>query len=312
MFIFILLLTPAQAGVFCFKGKDYMENGNLKLALQKKGRLTEKSLELLKHCGIDIENYSEKLMVSAKNYKMDILFLRDDDIPEYVQDGVADIGIVGENVVVEKQAKVAYLERLGYGKCKLMIAAPENGLPANLAQLNGKKIATSYPFILSNFLKENGLSAKIIEISGSVEIAPSLGVADMICDIVSTGTTLMMNKLKKSFSVFDSEAVMISASGSFENEGKNETLNDLLRRIRSVLTAKNSKYLMMNIPRASLQRITEIIPSLKSPTILNLADENMLAVHAVIPSDKFWNIIDDLKNDGASGILLLPIDNMIV
>lgn len=289
-----------------------MENGNLKLALQKKGRLTEKSLELLKHCGIDIENYSEKLMVSAKNYNLDILFLRDDDIPEYVQDGVADIGIVGENVVVEKQANVQYLERLGYGKCKLMIAAPDNSLPTEVKQLSGKKIATSYPYILNSYLAENNLTAKIIEISGSVEIAPSLGVADMICDIVSTGTTLMMNKLKKSFTVFESEAVMISASGKFDDAEKNETLNDLLRRIRSVLTAKNSKYLMMNIPRNSLEKITQIIPSLKSPTILNLADENMLAVHAVIPSDKFWHIVDDLKNEGASGILLLPIDNMIV
>ena len=289
-----------------------MENGNLKLALQKKGRLTEKSLELLKHCGIDIENYSEKLMVSAKNYKLDILFLRDDDIPEYVQDGVADIGIVGENVVVEKRAQVTYLEKLGYGKCKLMIAAPDNNLPVDVKQLSGKKIATSYPYILNSYLAENNLTAKIIEISGSVEIAPSLGVADMICDIVSTGTTLMMNKLKKSFTVFESEAVMIAASEKFDNEEKNEVLKDLLRRIRSVLTAKNSKYLMINIPKNSLSRITEIIPSLKSPTILNLADENMLAVHAVIPSDKFWNIVDDLKNEGASGILLLPIDNMIV
>lgn len=289
-----------------------MENGNLKLALQKKGRLTEKSLELLKHCGIDIENYSEKLMVSAKNYKLDILFLRDDDIPEYVQDGVADLGIVGENVVVEKRANVTYLERLGYGKCKLMIAAPENIVLTDLKQLNGKKIATSYPFILNSFLKDNDLTAKLIEISGSVEIAPSLGVADMICDIVSTGTTLMMNKLKKSFTVFESEAVIISANSTFEDESKNEVLKDLLRRIRSVLTAKSSKYLMMNIPKASLERITEIIPSLKSPTVLNLADDNMLAVHAVIPSDKFWHIVDDLKNEGASGILLLPIDNMIV
>lgn len=289
-----------------------MENGNLKLALQKKGRLTEKSLELLKHCGIDIENYSEKLMVSAKNYNLDILFLRDDDIPEYVQDGVADIGIVGENVVVEKRAKVEYLEKLGYGKCKLMIAAPDNNLPTDVKQLNGKKIATSYPYILNSYLAENNLTAKIIEISGSVEIAPSLGVADMICDIVSTGTTLMMNKLKKSFTVFESEAVMIAAANRFDDEEKNEVLKDLLRRIRSVLTAKNSKYLMMNIPKNSLEKITGIIPSLKSPTILNLADDNMLAVHAVIPSDKFWHIVDDLKNEGASGILLLPIDNMIV
>jgi ATP phosphoribosyltransferase len=289
-----------------------MENGNLKLALQKKGRLTDKSLELLKNCGIDIENYSERLVVTSKNYKIDVLFLRDDDIPEYVQDGVADIGIVGENVIVEKKAKVTYLEKLGYGRCKLMIAAPENSLPKTVKDIDGKRIATSYPSILTSYLNENNLTAKIIEISGSVEIAPSLGVADLICDIVSTGNTLTMNKLKKSFSVFDSEAVLISANSKFEDDSKNEVLKDLLRRIRSVLTAKNSKYLMMNIPKESLKKISEIIPSLKSPTILSLADEKMLAVHAVIPSDKFWHIIDDLKREGASGILLLPIDNMIV
>lgn len=289
-----------------------MENGNLKLAIQKKGRLSEKSLELLKLCGLDIDVYSERLVVSARNYKVDLLFLRDDDIPEYVQDGVADIGIVGEDVVYEKQANITVSEKLGFGRCKLMIAAPANGMPREMEDINGKTIATSYPNILKLFLKANNLEAKIIEISGSVEIAPSLGIADLICDIVSTGTTLMMNKLSKSFNVFDSEAILISNNNLKDNEEKFEILQDLIGRIRSVLSAKKSKYLMMNIPKDSLDKVSEIIPSLKSPTVLHLADESSLAVHAVIPADRFWGIINDLKAAGASGILLLPIENMIV
>jgi ATP phosphoribosyltransferase len=287
-------------------------NGNLKLAIQSKGRLTEKSLDLLRHCGLDIESYSERLMVSVRNFPVDILFLRDDDIPEYVQDGVADIGIVGENIVYEKRTSTPILEKLGFGRCSMLLAYPENKELKSLQELNGKTIATSYPEILKDFLKKNNITARLIELSGSVEIAPSLGVADLICDIVSTGNTLMMNKLKKSFKVFDSEAVLISANDVLVHEEKNEILNDLLKRMRSVLTAKNSKYLMMNIPKDSLMRINEIIPSLKSPTVLPLADENLLAVHAVIPSHLFWSIVDDLKSEGASGILLLPIDNMIV
>ncbi len=287
-------------------------NGNLKLALQKKGRLTEKSLELLELCGFDIENYSERLFVTARNFPMDVLFLRDDDIPEYVKDGVADIGIVGENVVLEKLTDIVTLERLGFGRCSLMMAHPQNNELKNLEDINGKTIATTYPNILKNYLNEHKLNAKIIELSGAVEIAPSLGVADLICDLVSTGNTLMMNKLKKSFKVFESEAVLISAQKELKDEKKNELLNDFLRRIRSVLKARSSKYLMMNIPKDSLNKIIGLIPSLKSPTVLHLADENMLAVHAVIPSDKFWQIIDDLKAAGASGIILLPIENMIV
>lgn len=286
-----------------------MENGNLKLALQKKGRLSEKSLELLKLCGIDIENYVERLVLSARNFKLDLLFLRDDDIPEYVQDGVADIGIVGEDVLREKNSNVGTIEKLGFGRCKLMIAVPDNSLPENPSDLNGKRIATSYPNILSSFLSDNKIDAKIIEISGSVEIAPSLGIADCVCDIVSTGATLMVNKLKKSFLVFESQAVLIS-NKNIANE-KQTIISDLLRRIRSVLTAKNSKYLMMNVPKNSMDNIIAKIPSLKSPTIVQLAEKDMLAVHAVIPTDKIWSIVEDLKNEGASGIIILPIENLI-
>ena len=193
----------------------------------------------------------------------------------------------------------------------MLIAHPENKRLNDIKDIEGKTIATSYPIILNNFLKQNKIKAKVIELSGSVEIAPSLGVADLICDIVSSGNTLMMNKLKKSFKVFDSQAVLISSEKNSLSKEKTKILEDLLRRIRSVLIARNSKYLMMNVPKSSLKKIVNIIPSLKSPTVLPLADKKLLAVHAVIPSDKFWTIIDDLKSAGASGILLLPIDNMI-
>jgi ATP phosphoribosyltransferase len=286
-------------------------NGNLKLAVQKKGRLTEKSLELMKLCGLEVENYSERLVISIRNFPLDILFLRDDDIPEYVQDGVADIGIVGENVIFEKQAKIQIQEKLGFGKCSLILAHPNDKELKDIKDLNGKTIATSYPKILRNFLENNKLDAKLIELSGSVEIAPSLGIADLICDIVSTGNTLMMNKLKRSFKVFDSEAVLISSDKDFTDPNKKVILNDILKRIRSVLTARSSRYLMMNIPKDSLEKIVKLIPALKSPTVLHLADENLLAVHAVIPSKTYWDIIDDLKAAGASGILLLPIENLI-
>jgi ATP phosphoribosyltransferase len=272
-------------------------NGNLKLAIQKKGRLTEKSLELLKLCGIDIENYSERLVVSSQNFPIDLLFLRDDDIPEYVQDGVADIGIVGENVVREKEAQIEVLEKLGFGKCKIMMAHPQN-IPLNdIKDLNHKTIATSYPKILREYLQTNGLNSKIIELSGSVEIAPSLGVADFICDIVSTGNTLMMNKLKKGFAIFESQAVLISAEKTIKDQEKSAIISDLVRRIRSVQSARRSRYLMMNVPKEALSKIMHILPSLRSPTVVPLADETLVAVHAVIPADYIWSIVDVLKQE---------------
>lgn len=289
-----------------------MSNGNLRLAVQKSGRLTEKSLQLLRTCGLDIENYSDRLMVSTRNFDLDLLFLRDDDIPEYVQDGVADIGIVGENVVIEKEADINTIQKLGYGKCRLMIAIPEDKNMTSLDELNGRRIATSYPKILSDFMRNNKIEAKIIQISGSVEIAPSLGIADCICDIVSTGNTLKLNKLKKFTNVFDSEAILIGNKNINHDSEKYSILKDLITRIESALNARTSKYLMMNIPKNSLKRVREILPSLKSPTILPLADESMLAVHAVIPSDMFWEIQNDLHEAGASGLLLIPIENMIL
>lgn len=287
-----------------------MLNGNLKLALQKRGRLTDKSLQLLRNCGLDIEDYSERLIITTRNFDLDILFLRDDDIPEYVSDGVADIGIVGEDVLYERNANVEVIRKLGYGKCNLSLAIPENKTLNDISELNGKRIATSYPNLLKKFLDENKIDATIVEISGSVEITPSLGVADAICDLVSTGNTLKLNKLKKSFDVFTSEAVLIK-NKNIDGE-KNNLLDNLLVRIDSALNAKTSKYLMMNAPKSSLKEIEKIIPSLKSPTILPLADPTMVAVHAVIPAEQFWVIYKKLKDAGASGILLLPIENMIL
>ncbi|MCF8259163.1 MAG: ATP phosphoribosyltransferase [Melioribacteraceae bacterium] len=289
-----------------------MSQENLKLAIQKKGRLTEKSLQILRNCGLDIDNYSDRLMISARNFPLDILFLRDDDIPEYVQDGVADIGILGENVVVEKKANIEIVKKLGFSRCELLIGVPENKTLNEVKDLNGKTIATSYPVITQKFLDDNKITAKIVEISGSVEITTSLGVSDCICDIVSTGNTLRMNKLKKSFPVFKSEAVLVASKSVELNSEKNQLLADLLKRISSALNAKHSKYIMMNSPKDSVEKVLQIIPSLKSPTVLSLADEKSVAIHAVIPSEKFWKIVDELKAAGASGILLLPIENMIL
>lgn len=291
-----------------------MQNGfeNLKLAIQKEGRLTEQSLQLLKNCNLDIEKFNDKLVISVRNFSLDLLFLRDDDIPEYVQDGVAEMGIVGEDVIKEAQADVKIVRKLGFGKCKLRIAIPENAELKNLAHLNHMRIATSYPNILTNFLRENQIEAKVVPISGSVEAAPSLGISDYICDLVSTGNTLKLNRLKASINVMESEAVLIKTKGLQKKSEKYKIYLNLLSRIESVLNARNSKYIMMNVEKDYLNNVLALIPSLKSPTVLPLAEKNLLAVHAVIPAEKFWEIVDELKSAGASGILLLPIENIVL
>jgi ATP phosphoribosyltransferase len=287
-------------------------SNNLKLAIQKKGRLHDKSVQLLKSCGIEIENYQDRLFVSATNFNIDVLFLRDDDIPEYVQDNVAHIGIVGENVMLEKNLEVEVIKKMGFGKCSLMLGVPEKEELNSIKELENKTIATSYPKIVKQYFTENNINAKIIQISGSVEIAPTLGVADYICDLVSTGNTLKLNKLKKSFKVMDSQAVLIKSKKFNFNEELQKTFEKLLVRIESSLNARKSKYIMMNVSKESLEKIIEIIPSLKSPTILPLSEEGLYAVHAVIKEDKFWEINEDLKEAGASGILSLPIENIIL
>lgn len=291
---------------------DNENNGNLKLALQKNGRLTESSVQLLKNCNLDIEKFDDRLLVSVRNFKLDLLFLRDDDIPEYVQDGVADIGIVGEDVVRESKAEVVFAKKLGFGRCELRIGIPEDAELHDIKALENKRIASSFPNILTAFLQENNINAKVININGSVEVAPSLGIADYICDLVSTGNTLKINKLKSSITILTSEAVLIKNKNLKKEESKYFLFLKLLSRIESVLNARNSKYLMLNIPKNSLSNILGIIPSLKSPTVLSLAEEGLLAVHAVIPAEKFWEIVDDLKSAGATGILLLPIENIIL
>jgi len=292
------------------QNKASENSGNLKIAVQKSGRLHDGSLQLLKECGIDVSNGNNQLRVQAMNFPLEIFFLRDDDIPEYVQDAVADIGFVGENVVAEKNKEIISLEKLGFGKCRLSVAIPKNGEIDSVKDLNGKKIATSYPFILGNFLKEKKINATIQEISGSVEIAPRIGLADAICDLVSSGSTLFSNELTELETVLKSEAVLISNKNlSLE---KQNLLDKLLFRIRAVKKAKNNKYVLLNAPNDKLDIITKLLPGMKSPTILPLAESGWSSVHSVISETDFWNIIEQLKVNGAQGILIIPIEKMIV
>jgi ATP phosphoribosyltransferase len=282
----------------------------LKIAVQKKGRLYDGSMSLLKECGIDVSNGNNQLRVQAANFPLEVFFLRDDDIPEYVQDAVADIGFVGENVIAEKNKQVNIVEKLGFGKCRLSIAVPKAGDIKSISGLNGKKIATSYPLILSGFLKEKNIKATIQEISGSVEIAPRIGLADAICDLVSSGSTLFSNELAELEPVLKSEAVLISNKNlSVE---KQNLLDKLLFRIRAVKKAKNNKYVLLNAPNDKLDSIIRILPGMKSPTILPLAESGWSSVHSVISENDFWNVIESLKENGAQGILIVPIEKMII
>jgi ATP phosphoribosyltransferase len=280
----------------------------LKIAIQKSGRLNEKSVELLKNCGLDFENYKSSLISPVSNFPLEILFLRDDDIPEYVQDGIADLGIVGENVIHETEVEVSYLQRLGFGKCALKIAVPNRFNFTDLSELNGKSIATSYPVILKKYLKENGVDAEIRTISGSVEISPGLGLSDAICDIVSTGGTLVSNGLKTFAHVMSSEAILIGKKGT-ENE---DLIQELIQRIQSVLRAKETKYVVLNIHRDNIGKVSELLPGVKSPSIVPLAEEGWVAMHTVISEHDFWEKISLLKQAGAQGIVVMPIEKIIL
>jgi ATP phosphoribosyltransferase len=282
----------------------------IRIAIQKSGRLQDQSLALLNECGLNIDTGKSQLKAPARNFPAEILFLRDDDIPQYVEDGVADIGIIGENVFIEKQKGIEILERLGFAKCKLSIAIPRGVNYPGTEYLNGKKIATSYPFIVGNFLKEKGISAEIHEISGSVEIAPGIGLAEAICDIVSTGSTLLSNGLVEVEQVLRSEAVLV-ASKNLET-WKTDLINKLIFRIKSVNKAKNHKYILMNAPKDRLDDIIKVLPGMKSPTIMPIAEEGWCSLHSVIKDDEFWDIIDQLKALGAQGILVVPIEKMII
>jgi len=280
----------------------------LKIAIQKSGRLNEKSVELLKNCDLSFENYKSSLISPVSNFPLEILFLRDDDIPEYVQDGIADLGIVGENVIQETEVEVSYLQRLGFGRCSLKIAVPNTNDIQDIAELNGKSIATTYPAILGKFLKEKGIQADIRTISGSVEISPGLGLSDAICDLVSTGGTLKSNGLKPFAEVMSSEAVLIGRKGS-EDE---DLIKELIQRIQSVLRAKETKYVVLNVERDNLPAVIKLLPGIKSPTVVPLAEENWVAVHTVIPERDFWDRISQLKQAGAQGIVVMPIEKIIL
>lgn len=279
----------------------------LKIAIQKSGRLNENSVALLKNCGLSFENYKSSLITTVSNFPIEILFLRDDDIPEYVQDGIADLGIVGENVIEETEVNVNYLQRLGFGKCSLKLAVPKGGPIKVLQDLQNKSIATSNPVILSKFLAKNGIQADIRTISGSVEISPGLGLSDAICDLVSTGGTLRSNGLEPFADVLASEAILIGKNGL---EG-NSILSELLQRIQSVLRAKETKYVVLNVEKKNLDKIILLLPGVKSPTIVPLAEEGWVAVHTVIPETDFWDKINSLKTAGAQGIVVMPIEKII-
>jgi ATP phosphoribosyltransferase len=285
-------------------------NKTVKIAIQKSGRLSEDSLNLFKECGIKVEMGKGRLRSVSTNFPAEFLFLRDDDIPGYVEDGVADLGIVGENVLVESDRKVDVVKQLGFSKCRLSIAVSREKDLILPQGLNGKSIATSYPKILGDYLHENNISAHIHEISGSVEIAPSIGLADAICDIVSSGSTLLSNGLKEVESIFKSEAVLI-ANPDLGIEQR-EILDKILFRITSVQTAKDHKYILLNAPNHKLDEITNIISSMKSPTIMPLAIEGWSSVHSVLKESDFWEKIESLKAAGAQGILVIPIEKMVL
>ena len=282
----------------------------LKIAVQKSGRLHDGSMQLLKECGIECSNGSNQLRIRAANFPLEIFFLRDDDIPEYVQDGVVDIGIVGENVMLEKKKQNRLVEKLGFGKCRLSIAVPRNEEITSISESNGKRIATSYPVILRSYLDMNLVSASIHEISGSVEIAPRIGLADAIFDIVSSGSTLFNNELKEIQTVLTSEAVLIAKNNM--DEEVNRVLERLLFRIRAVRKARYNKYVLLNAPNDKLDLICSLLPGMKSPTILPLAEPGWSSVHSVIHENDFWEVIEQLKANGAEGILIVPIEKMIL
>lgn len=282
----------------------------IRLAIQKSGRLSDRSLEIIRECGIDCRNGDRKLISTCSNFPLEILFLRDDDIPGYVEDGVADIGIVGANVVAEKQRNVQTVRELGFSRCRLSIALPRGDAYTGLQDLNGRNIATSYPNILGDFLRRHNLQADIHEISGSVEIAPGIGLADAICDIVSTGSTLISNGLREVETVMRSEAVMIAPHKL--DPAKQATLDQLLFRMESVRRAGRNKYIVLNAPENSIETIKGILPGMRSPTVTALAEQGWYSVSSVIAEDDFWAIIGQLREAGAEGILVMPIEKMIL
>ena len=282
----------------------------IRIAVQKSGRLSEDSLSLIKECGIKFYNGAGKLKSTSTNFPIEFLFLRDDDIPGYVADGVADLGIVGENELVEKNKDVQVLKKLGFSKCRLSLAIPKGEKYDGISYFQGKNIATSYPKILGNYLTSKKIDAAIHEISGSVEIAPSIGLAEGICDIVSSGSTLMMNGLKEVEEIFKSEAVLIANNQL--TDWKKTIVDKLLFRINAVQKGKSNNYVLMNAPNESIEKIISLIPGMRSPTILPLAQPGWSSIHSVLSEDQFWENIEELRAAGAEGILVVPIAKMVI
>lgn len=304
---------PNTASLFCCLKKNGQNindmNTTLRIAIQKSGRLQEGSLALLKESGLSFNNGKDQLKATARNFPVELLFLRDDDIPQYVEDNVADVGIVGENVFVEKQKRNDLIKRLDFSKCRLSIAIPRADTYTGIEFLQGKNIATSYPTIVQQFLDKNNITAGIHEISGSVEIAPGIGLADAICDIVSTGSTLLSNGLKEVAIVMQSEAVMVANPEM--TAAKKEILDKLIFRIEAVQSAKSSKYILLNCPNEAIEKITSVLPGINSPTIMPLSKPGWSSLHSVVNENDFWEKIDQLKSFGAQGILVIPIEKMI-
>lgn len=282
----------------------------LKIAIQKSGRLYDDSVKLLNECGIELRNVKDRLRTESDTFPMEVFFLRDDDIPQYVEDGVADIGIVGQNVLFEKNKQVDVVQELGFGKCRLAIAIPRSQQYEGVQSLQAKRIATSYPFLVQQFLQQQGVSAEIHEISGSVEIAPGIGLADVVADLVSSGSTLFMNGLKEVETILHSQTVLIRNRSC--NGEKLQLLEKLLFRIRAVRKSKRNKYVLLNAPNENLQQIIALLPGMKSPTVLPLAESGWSSVHSVLHEDEFWDKIEALKAAGAQGILVIPIEKMII
>ena len=281
----------------------------IRIAIQKSGRLNIDSMALLKSCGISIDNGKDQLKAAARNFPMEVFFLRNGDIPQYLRDGVVDLAIVGSNLLVEKGNDLEIIEPLGFSKCKVSIAIPKGNPFAGIPDLANKKIATSYPNTLNQFLEKKGIQADIHVISGSVEIAPNIGLADAICDIVSSGSTLFKNNLKEVIEILKSEAVLVQAPNLTSEQ---QLLIDKLRfRIQAVLRAKQSRYILLNVPNSQIEAVSAILPVLKSPTVLPLAQEGWSSIHSVINSDDFWEVIDQLKAAGAEDILVCPIEKMV-
>lgn len=286
------------------------DGDNLKIAIQSAGRLADASVELLRGAGIDFDSYSRKLFASARGFPLEVLFVRDDDIPEFVEDGVADLGIVGRNLVVERGAALEEELELGFGRCRLVVAAPRGGRIGTVDDLAGHRVATSYPRTLARYLNGRGLDAEIVEIAGAAELTPALDVADAVCDLVSTGTTLRVNDLVEIETVLESEAVLVASREARADGPRSRTIDRLLLRMRGQLAARRTKYVMANCPEDATEAIREILPGLRSPTVVPLADPGWVAVHAALPEEAFWESIEALRAAGASEILVTPVEKV--